>query len=317
MRIDVWENGQVKESSLDDLKENFNHPSWINFSDPSVEELEKAAEALDIPKHILIGKLHSNYPHIDTYPEYTKIFSWHLSKNPDRKDVSFHRRPVVMLTNKVSIITISSSKTGVYERISKELAEKDTPNLSMPALIVYLTMMYLLESYEYFAVEFEKLAERFEEAIPPWPRSFYADSFSIRKNASRFLRLLKHFRSTVELLTKERTYIPLTEEEKRIFDVAYDRTVGAEESTEMSLETIRDLVDTHFDIISHDMNRAMRFLAAITSIAAIPSVIGAFLGMNLIGVPWPLELWQVAIASILIAVLLFVFFYRKGWLKEV
>ena len=79
----------------------------------------------------------------------------------------------------------------------------------------------------------------------------------------------------------------------------------------MSLETIRDLIDTHLDVTSYDMNRAMRFMAAITSIVALPSVIGAFLGMNLIGVPWPLELWQVAIASILIAVLLSVFFYRK------
>ena len=85
----------------------------------------------------------------------------------------------------------------------------------------------------------------------------------------------------------------------------------------MSLEAIRDLVDTRLDIVSHDMNRAMRFLAALTSIVAIPSVIGAFLGMNLDGIPWSIEFWQVAVASTLIAALMTVFFYKKGWLRSV
>ncbi len=315
MKISIWAEGQFKESSLIDLKTSFDHPSWINISDPTVEDLEKVARLLDIPKHILVGKLRSNYSHIDTYPEYTKIFSWYLSQNLSEKDVSFNKSPVIVLANKVSAITISSSKTELYEKITKEFKEETSH--SMPAQIIYITLMHLLESHEYFAEQFERQAERFEEAIPPWPRNFYIDSFNIRKNASRFLRLLKHLRALVEFLAKKRTYLSLTEGEKRIFDSVYDRTIGAEESTEMSLETIRDLINMHLDTISHDMNKAMRFMAAITSIVAIPSVIGAFLGMNLIDVPWPWELWQIAIVNILISLSLTAFFYKKGWLKGV
>lgn len=223
--------------------------------------------------------------------------------------------PIVILANKLSAITFSNSRIGIYERVSKEL--KEETNFSLSSQIIYLCLIYLLESYEYFSEQFERITDKYEEPVPPWPRSFYADSFNIRKNASRFLKLLKHFRVTVEFLAKAKTYIPLTEEEKRIFDTLYDRTVGAEESTEMSLETIRDLIGVHLDTMSHDMNRAMRFMAAMTSIVAIPSVIGAFLGMNLIDVPWPWELWKVALVSILIAISLAAFFYRKGWLKGV
>ena len=132
MKIDVWENGKQREMPLNDLKECFSCPTWISFTDPTKEELEKAAQALDIPNHILVGRLHSNYTHIDTYPEYTKIFSWYLSKNPDDKEITFRKRPIVILTNKVSTITISSSKTGTYEKISKELKERNNSNLSTP-----------------------------------------------------------------------------------------------------------------------------------------------------------------------------------------
>jgi len=109
--------------------------------------------------------------------------------------------------------------------------------------------------------------------------------------------------------------IPFTGEEMRILDGVYDRAVGAEETTETSLETIRDLISLHLDTLSHDMNRAMRLLASITAIVAIPSVIGSLLGMNLRDVPWPWELWQVAAVSVSVAVLLAAYFYKKGWLR--
>ena len=55
-------------------------------------------------------------------------------------------------------------------------------------------------------------------------------------------------------------------------------------------------------------------LTAITCIVAIPSVIGALLGMNLLGMPWPWPLWQVALFGISPAVLMAAYFYMKGWL---
>jgi len=82
----------------------------------------------------------------------------------------------------------------------------------------------------------------------------------------------------------------------------------------MSLEIIKDLIDMHLDTVSHDMNRAMRLIAAITCIVAIPSVVGALLGMNLVDVPWPWQLWQVAMIAFSAAMALGAYFYMKGWL---
>ena len=83
----------------------------------------------------------------------------------------------------------------------------------------------------------------------------------------------------------------------------------------MSLDVIRDLISMHLDTASHDMNKAMQFMAAITAIVAIPSVIGALLGMNLIDAPWPEQLWQVATVGFVATSLLAAYFYRKGWLR--
>ena len=100
-----------------------------------------------------------------------------------------------------------------------------------------------------------------------------------------------------------------------MIDTIYDRAVGIEEMAEMTLETIKDMISLNLDTLSHDMNMAMRLMAAITAIVALPSVIGSLLGMNLIDNPWPWELWKVSIIAISSALALIVYFIAKGWLS--
>ncbi len=311
----MWEASNVKESALEELKDAFSRPTWIDVTDPTPGDLEKIAQILGISGHILVGKLGSNYPHIDSYPEYTKIFAWRLSPITEIRGLSFRKNPVVILTNKVSTITISNSRTHLSDKVAREFDKNELPGFSIPARILYVTLIHLLEGYERSAHHFERLTESMEEMIPPWPRDFYADSFNIRKEASRLLRLLNHFRILTEYLSRGTVDLALSDDERRALDGLYDRTVGAVETVEMSMQTVRDLIEMHLDTASHDMNRAMRLMAAITSIVAIPSVIGALLGMNLIDVPWPWPLWQVTLAGISAALLPTAYFYKKGWLK--
>jgi magnesium transporter len=316
MQICLWEQNRLKPLPLEDLKANFNRGVWIDITDPAIEDMQNVADSLNIPRHVLIGKLRSNYPHVDAYPEYVKVFVWHLVPFVEGKTSSFHRNPVIVLINKTSVITISHSRTNISERIPSGLAEKGLADFSLRARVIYLVMMHLLERYEHFTERFEGAAERLEAMIPPWPRDFYAEAFDMRKDASSFLRVLRHFRALVESLSKGRFSLSFTEEEMQLFDSVYDRAVGAEENTEMSLEIVKDLIEMHLDTVSHDMNRAMRLMAAITCIVVIPSVIANMLGMNLIDVPWPWQLWQVVSISVSGAALLAAYFYRKGWLTE-
>lgn len=164
MKISGWEDGHLRDASLDELKVSFNQSTWFDVADPTVEDLGKVAEVLEIPRHVLVGKLRSNYPHVDTYFEYTKIFSWHLISNAG-KDFSFKTNPVVVFTNKVSVVTISPSRTGNRERVAEEFAAQSLASISVPARVIYLTMSHLLEAYEHLAEEFEKATEKFEETI--------------------------------------------------------------------------------------------------------------------------------------------------------
>jgi Mg2+ and Co2+ transporter CorA len=313
MKISIWRDGHFRDASVADLKGNLD-AAWVSILDPTVEDLEGVAESLSLPRHILVGKLRSNYPHADSYHQYTKIFAWYIWPSPAR-GFAFNRNPVIILTNGVSVITINAAKSGLDDRIAQRLDEEDLTPLSVPARVIYLGMLHLLEAYEAFSERLEGETEKLEEVQPPWSRSFYAEIFAMRIEGSRLLRLARHFRMLAEGLAKGNTRISFTEEETRTLDTVYDRSVAVEETTETSLETMRDLISLHLDTLSHDMNKVMRLLASITAIVAIPTIVTSLLGSNLIDEPWPWQLWQVAAFTTVIAILLTSYFYRRGWLR--
>jgi len=313
MKISIWRQGHLVNASIADLKVSLD-AAWVSIVDPTVEDLESVAESLGLPRHIVVGKLRSNYPHADSYHQYTKIFAWYLWPSLAR-GLAFNRNPVIMLTNGVSAITVTSTKSGLDDRIARHLDDEDLNPLSVPTRVIYLGMLHLLEAYEALSERLEGETETLEEAQPPWSRSFYTETFAMRRDGSRLLRLARHFRMLAEGLAKGNTRIPFTEEEARTLDTVYDRSVAVEETTETSLETMRDLISLHLDTLSHDMNRVMRLLASITAIVAIPTIITSLLGSNLVDVPWPWQLWQVGAFTTVIALLLAAYFYRRGWLR--
>ena len=221
------------------------------------------------------------------------------------------------LINKNSIVTISKSRTNLREMISRSLQEESLADLSLHARVTYLFLRQLLESYEQLTEHFEAKTEQLEEKTPPWPRKFYSDTFMIKKEANRLLRLSKHLSPMIEALSSVSPYTKFTNEERMIFDGLYERALGVEEMMDATLANMRDLVSMHVDAVSYGMNRGMRLLSAVTVIVGVATVVAALFGMSLIDIPQlPLHFWQVVLIDLILSLTLIAFFYSKGWLIE-
>jgi Mg2+ and Co2+ transporter CorA len=315
MKIRVWRHGALSNSSVEELIVSHMDKIWFDVSDPSVEDMEALAEALKIPRSALMGKLSSNYSHIDSYPEYTKVFAWYLNTSGSGRDITSEMGPIVVFTNGQSVVSISKSWTRLSEEISNSYDSSRYASISYTARVIYLTLDHVLESYEYFVDSFESQAEKLEDQNPPWPRSAYMEAFVIRREASSLLRQLRHLKKLTEALTDNHVELGINEDEKRFFDIIYERIIGAEETTEKTQETLQDLIGIHMDTLSIDMNKTMRLIAALTVIIGVPSLFSTLLGLNLVGSgAWTFPWWEIGISS-LTMLLLGLFFYLKGWLK--
>ncbi len=315
MKIRVWRNGILLDSSLEELVTDYSKELWFDVIDPSVDDLEKLATAIKVPRSSIIGKLSSNYSHVDSYPEYTKVFAWYLNIQGLGKDITSDMAPVVAFTNGYIVVSISRSWTGLGEKISKFYDSPRYAFLSNTARVIYLTLDHILESYEYFVDSFEIQAEKLEDQNPPWPRSAYMDAFVVRREASSLLRQLRHLKRLAEALTDNHTELGINELEKEMFDGLYERVTGAVETTEVTHETMQDLIGMHMDTLSHDLNRTMRLIAALTVIIGVPSLFSTLFGLNVVGMGSGAYPWVEISISILTMFFLGLFFYMRGWLS--
>ena len=84
---------------------------------------------------------------------------------------------------------------------------------------------------------------------------------------------------------------------------------------EKTQEALLTLLDTHLNMASYDVNRFMRLLAVVSSLAIIPTIVGGLLGMNILGNPWPVTLAQVAFGTFVLMLGVLYAFMAKGWLR--
>jgi Mg2+ and Co2+ transporter CorA len=84
---------------------------------------------------------------------------------------------------------------------------------------------------------------------------------------------------------------------------------------EHAKDSVQSLIELHINTISYDMNRVMRLLAVITSLALIPTIIGGLLGENLADQPYQISIFEVSFLVIALMVLALYAYWRKGWLK--
>ena len=84
------------------------------------------------------------------------------------------------------------------------------------------------------------------------------------------------------------------------------------EMVDMHRTILESMMDGFASVINNNVNQVMKFLAAITIILSIPTMLASFWGMN-VGVPFSADrfgFWYVVSASIVLTILV-IFFFRK------
>ncbi|MFA7198349.1 MAG: CorA family divalent cation transporter [Methanoculleus sp.] len=111
------------------------------------------------------------------------------------------------------------------------------------------------------------------------------------------------------IVDREKTIVTVSKAEDRIFEPILAGLAGN------IREGLLSLIDVHINTVSYEMNRAMRVIAVLSALVLIPTLIGQVLGMNILGIPFALSLWEVTAWTIISMLVVGWIFYRLGWLR--
>lgn len=291
---------------------------WVDFQDVSRVDIDFISDVLKIPVIVLESKaIKESYPRIDYFPDYTTIFIRDTklqSEGAGIKDINISKNNMLILCAKNYIATISTDKNELFDDVSGSLAAKDE---ELIIGILYSIFKRKIRDYE----EIVRLLEQKTTAMEELPAgtakpSFLEETFLLKKEIQKIHSNLWHFRQVLDAArTRKVALTGLKDEHLSLFDILYDEAVYLFETSENVRDNLISLIELHINTVSFGLNRVMRMLAVITSLALIPSIVSGLLGENLIDSPYPVTIFEIFFLVLSTMLLAAYTFYRHGWFR--
>ena len=296
------ESGPLTELSLKTMERG----AWINIIDPTPYELKVVSERTNVELDFLRSALDDEErSHTDVEDNAILI----LTNVPVmRGQGSYDTLPLSIILTSDYVITVSLEETPVLAEFNENTSKlfrtfKKTRFLFQ---ILYKSATFYLR----YLRQISKLSDEIELTLrDAMQNEDILRLLELQKGLTYFNAALRSDGAVLDKLLRLRSnhsldpMFKMYEEDEDLLEDVIIENKQAREMVEMYSQILSRLADTFSSIISNDQNRVMKFLAAMTIILAIPTLISSFFGMN---VPVPLaeqgtSFWFLALLSSAIA----------------
>lgn len=287
---------------------------WVNVIDPTEKEIE-VIRKLGIPLDFITYSLDlDERSRTEKEDDGTTLI---LIKIPffegDNLDVPYSTIPLGIVFNDKLVITICKRQNAILE----ELLKSKNKGFSIAKRIRFILRILLLTA-NMFLTYLRRINEHVEMVEDKLQASMrnkeVLELLKYQKSLVYFETALKSNELMLERLQKTRLFNRYDEDEDLLEDVLTENQ-QAIEMVAIAENILSSTMDAFASIISNNLNVVMKFLASVTIVLSIPTIITGFFGMN-VTIPFADAPWAyVAILGLLVFVCVLVvwIFNRKNW----
>lgn len=279
------ESGPLQELSLKTLEKG----AWINIIDPTPYELKVVSNLTEVEPDFLRSALDDEErSHTDVEDNCVMV----LTNVPVmREQGSYDTLPLAIIVTHEYIITVCLEETPVMAEFNQKTAKtfrtfKKTRFLFQ---ILYKSATFYLR----YLRQISKLSDEIEYNLRHSMKNKEILSLlKLQKGLTYFNASLRSNGAVLDKLMRLKTSVAMQnilkvyEEDEDLLEDVIIENKQAREMVDMYSQILSRLAGTFSSIISNNLNMVMRFLAAMTILLAIPTLISSFFGMN---VPVPME----------------------------
>lgn len=283
---------------------------WINLIEPTDEEINTVCSKVNIEDQFIRYSLDiEEKARIDIEDDVTLFLIDVPIIEKTKNEENFSTMPFgIIIVRDDFIITTSLRKTPIMEdfmnnRIKTFFTYKKTRFILQ---FFYLVSSYYLNYLRYINKETESTEKLLQKSMR---NKEIIKMLSMEKSLVYFATSLKSNEVVMEKTLRGKI-IKLYEEDEDILEDAIIENKQAIEMCKIYTDILSGTMDTYASIISNNLNIVMKFLASMTIVMAIPTMISSFFGMN-VGLPFQnsslgfvIILGISVIISLLVAILL-------------
>lgn len=254
---------------------------WIELTSPTTGEIEKVVEKTAVDKDLIMKMLDDEeLPRVEQSDNATLVVidTPYLQEENDSHKYTTYPLGII-ITNNNYVITVSPKKTNVLNDFKKN----NIKDFRTAKKTRFLIQILLKTSAMYLKVlkEVNTDIEKKEQVLKrSTENKDLIDLLEIEKTLVYFITSLKANDLVLEKLSKA-NILPLYEGDLDLLEDAIIENKQAIEMSSIYKDILLSITNTYSTIVSNNLNIAMKFLAGVTIVLSIPTMISSFLGMNI------------------------------------
>jgi magnesium transporter len=287
---------------------------WVHITDPTSDEIELITQE-GIPQDFLTYPLDMDELSRTEREDNGVIFI--LLRVPmfqgRQADVPYSTMPLGIVLTDRFVVTISRRPCDILE----EFAAGRVRNFSTSKRNRFVLRVLLASAsrFLYFLREINRTVEMVEDQLQASMRNNEVmELLKFQKSLVFFTTALKSNELMMERLQRSQFFRMYPDDEDLLEDVITENQ-QAIEMVNISGNILAGMMDAFASIISNNLNVVMKFLASVTIVMSIPTIITGFFGMNVL-IPLTDQPWMylAILGSILLVSILVIFiFIRRNW----
>ena len=254
--------------------------TWIDLTSPSYDEIDKVVEKTNVDKDLILKMLDDEeLPRVEQSGNATLVVidTPYLEEGENYSLYTTYPLGIIITDNNY-LITVSPKKTSVLNDFKQNKIKNFRTAKKIRFLIQILlkTSNYYLKALKQVNKDIEKKEQVLKKSTE---NKDLIDLLEIEKTLVYFITSLKANDLVLEKIAKG-TIFPLYEGDLDLLEDAIIENKQAIEMSSIYRDILSSITDTYATIVSNNLNIVMKFLAGITIVLSIPTMISSFLGMN-------------------------------------
>lgn len=290
--------------------------SWFSLINPTEEEIKQVSLILGLDEDFLRNSLDLDERSRIEIEDGNILIITNLPIMTD--DGCFDTLPLGIIYTPTSILTVCSKDNNILSSFNETTSFSfDTRNKTAFMLkILYRSVKFYLKYLDIINRITENIEKELQKATN---NKALFQLMEIQKTLVYFSTALKDndiVLQKVMKMTKSSTinYLKTTEEDIDLLEDVIIDTKQAIEMVDMHRMILEAMMEGFASIINNNLNQVMKFLAAMTIIMSIPTMIGGLWGMN-VPVPYgnnPFGFLIVVLLSVIVSIVVVYYFRKKG-----
>ncbi len=253
---------------------------WINLTNPTIEEIKKVSKETRTDEDLIVKLMDTEeLPRIEVGNNATLIVVDTPYVTDTRYKHKYNTEPLgIIINNDGYIITVSLKQQLILDDFMENKVKNFDASKKTKFLIQILLRVAGIYQKELMSIN-DYMNKKEKILYKSTNNKELIDLLNVEKTLVYFSTSLKANDVVLEKLSKGNV-VTLYEDDNDLMEDAMIENKQAIEMSNIYREILTSMTDTYATIISNNLNDVMKFLAGITIVFSIPTMVASFIGMN-------------------------------------